>query len=161
MIKIFERSQISYKSSLSFCFTWNFLWNCNINSVIMDRIEAAFIEVVHFALLWPCRFLVKSATLDMLEFLLSSSTLMLSLPFSLIWVNMSKQLCWHGSHHPNVYTVLQNRGKLLKKNPLFEIYLTYRCVCGFRMLLRPLFLRASSVWYNNCGIFLQCETCCC
>lgn len=61
MIKIFEHSQIFYKSSLSFCYTWSFLLYCNVSSVIMDRIEAAFIEVVHFALPWLCRFLVKSA----------------------------------------------------------------------------------------------------
>lgn len=130
IIKSFEYSQISlFKSNLSFCYTWSLLWSCNMNSVIMGRIESAFVEVVYFALTWPCMFLVKSANTWNIG--ISFKQLQhsgLSLPFSLIWVNMSKQLCWHGSHHPDVYIVLQNRGKLTKKIPLFEIYLTYRCV---------------------------------
>lgn len=138
IIKSFEYSQVSlFKSNRSFCYTWSLLWRC---SVIMGRIEAAFVEVVYFALSWPCMFLVKSVNTWNVGISFKQQHSRLSLPFSLIWVNMSKQLCWHGNHQPNVYTVLQNRGKLMKEIPLFDIHLTYRCV----MLLHPLFPGESS-----------------
>jgi len=46
-----------------------------MNSVIMGRLEAAFVEVVYFALPWHRLFLGKVQTFEKLEFLLSSSTL--------------------------------------------------------------------------------------
>lgn len=157
IIKSFEYSQVSlFKSNRSFCYTWSLLWTC---SVIMGRIEAAFVEVVYFALSWPCMFLVKSANTWNVGISFKQQHSLLSLPFSLIWVIMSKQLCWHGNHQPNVYTVLQNRGKLMKEIPLFEIYLTYRCV-WFQDAVASL-VSWRVLWYSNCGIFLLYETCCC
>lgn len=141
IIKSFEYSQVSlFKSNRSFCYTWSLLWTC---SVIMGRIEAAFVEVVYFALSWPCMFLVKSANTWNVGISFKQQHSRLSLPFSLIWVNMSKQLCWHGNHQPNVYTVLQNRGKLMKEIPYLR-FIWHTGVYGFRMLLHPLFPGKSS-----------------
>lgn len=153
-MRSFEYSQISlFKGNLSFCNTCSLLWSC---SVIVGRVETAFVEVVCFTSSWPRMFLVKSVNTWNVGISFKQQHSGILFPFSLSWVNLFKQLCWHGSHHTNVYIVLQNRGELMEKKYV-EIW--YTGVSGFRMLLHPLF--PGVIWYNSCGIFLPCEACCC
>lgn len=93
-----------------------------------------------------CVFVVKSANIWNVGISVKKLHSGLSLPLSLIWVNMSKQLLWHGSHHPNVYVVLQSKGKQKKKKKsiiwdLFDIQVCVvsGCCCIPCFLASPLF----------------------